>query len=182
MPSIDKIRAIHHPTRRRIIDYLGVNGPAQVGALADALGQQVGSISHHLRVLERQDVVARVPELAHDRRTSWWRLESSSISWSVDDFATVVDRMTARAAQRANIDHQLRKLAEWMRRADDSSQEWREAATSSDLGTVATAAELKELGRRLLETAAEWSSEIDRDDGQEREPVFLFLHAFPTRP
>ncbi len=73
MTTIDVLRAVHHPIRRRIIEYLYINGDSQVGALAKDLEQQVGSISHHLRMLERAGVVERAPELATDGRTSWWR-------------------------------------------------------------------------------------------------------------
>src|SRR4051812_388939 len=87
MTTIETLRAVHHPTRRRMIDLLYLHGPSQVGTLARELGEQVGSISHHLRMLERAGVVAPAPELMTDGRTSWWRLVESSMSWSVDDFA-----------------------------------------------------------------------------------------------
>ena len=45
MTSIDVLRAVHHPTRRRIVDVLHLRGPSQVGTLARALGEQVGSVS-----------------------------------------------------------------------------------------------------------------------------------------
>src|SRR6478609_9324059 len=108
---IETLRAFHHPTRRRMVDYLYLHGPTQVGTLARELDQQVGSISHHLRMLQRAGVVAPAPELATDGRTSWWRLEQDTLSWSVEDFDGAADRTQARAAQRLNIDHQLAKLA-----------------------------------------------------------------------
>ena len=61
MTSIEILRAVHHPTRRRMVDFLYLHGPSQVGTLARELGEQVGSISHHLRMLERAGVVAHVP-------------------------------------------------------------------------------------------------------------------------
>jgi predicted transcriptional regulator len=62
MPTtIDTLRAVHHPARRRIIDYLFIHGESQVGTPANALEQQVGSISHHLRMLERVGVVRTRP-------------------------------------------------------------------------------------------------------------------------
>ena len=59
MEQIQAITAVHHPVRRRIFDYLGLYGVSQVTTLAHALDQQVGSISHHLRMLEHADVGAR---------------------------------------------------------------------------------------------------------------------------
>jgi DNA-binding transcriptional ArsR family regulator len=183
MTSIETLRAVHHPTRRRIIDVLGLDGPRRVGQLADALDEQVGSISHHLRVLERAGVVGRVPELATDGRTSWWRLEVRSLAWSVEDFAdSPADRAQAKAAERVNIDHQLGRLSAWKRSADAAPASWRRAAFTTDTTTRATAEELAALHEALEATLRDWRSGIDTDDGQERRPVFVFAHGFPTAP
>ena len=181
--SIETLQAVHHPMRRRIIDYLFVRGPSQVGALARVLDQQVGSISHHLRMLERVGVVARVPELAVDGRTSWWRLDDASISWSVEDFAdNPADRAQARAAERLNIDYQLGRLSTWKQRREVMGEDWRRAAFTSDVLATATSEELTALGQALVRTWNEWRESIDREDGQAREPVFVFAHGFPIQP
>ncbi|HYG93247.1 MAG TPA: helix-turn-helix domain-containing protein [Nocardioides sp.] len=183
MTSIEMLRAVHHPTRRRIIDFLGLNGPSRVGLLAGALDEQVGSISHHLRMLERVGVVTQVRELATDGRTSWWRLDVRSLAWSVDDFAdSPADRAQAKAAERVNIDHQLGRLSAWKRAADAAPATWRRAAFTTDTTTKASAEELARLHELLEETLREWRAGIDLDDDQEREPVFVFAHGFPTAP
>lgn len=183
MTSIDVLRAVHHPTRRRIVEYLHVYGPSQVGTFARAFGEQVGSVSHHLRMLERAGVVARAPELATDGRTSWWRLELESITWSVDDFADApAERAQAHAAERLNIEHHLGKLSTWKRSSHAADRAWRDAAFSHDLLELATADELRDLQEVLLEAARAWRAGIDRTDGRHREPVFVFTHGFPTAP
>ena len=183
MVSIDVLTAVHHPVRRRIIDHLVLHGPSQVGTLAQAFGEQVGSISHHLRMLERVDVVERAPELATDGRTSWWRYKALSISWSPDDFSeSPADLHRARAAEKLNFEHQVAKFVGWKRRSGSFSPEWRRAAYSSDSLAKATPDELSDLLDRLRATLQDWRDEIDPDDGQEREPVFLFMHGFPAEP
>ena len=183
MTSIETLRAFHHPTRRRMVDYLYLHGPTQVGTLARELGEQVGSISHHLRMLERAGVVAPAPELATDGRTSWWRLEQASISWSVDDFAGDTAAMVAAtAAERLNIDHQLGKLAAWKRAAAKADPEWRQAAFTTDFLALATPDELTALHEALSEVTRTWRAGIDAGDGAVREPVFVYAHGFPTRP
>lgn len=184
MTSIETLRAVHHPTRRRIVEYVAVNGPSQVTTLARALGEQVGSISHHLRMLERVGLIERAPELASDGRTSWWRrAPESMVSWSVDDFAdNPADRMAAKAAEKLNIEFQLGKLAAWKNEQDRAAPEWRRAAFSSDTSASATAEELSHLQEMLLETVRTWKDSIDTCDGAERSPVFIFIHGFPTRP
>jgi DNA-binding transcriptional ArsR family regulator len=180
--SIETLRAVHHPTRRRMVDYLYLHGPTQVGTLARELEQQVGSISHHLRMLERAGIVAAAPELATDGRTSWWRLEQESVTWSVDDFADAAERMQAKAAQRLNIDHHIAKLSAWIGESEQADPAWRHAAFSSDALGVASPTELAELSEALRVVTREWRERIDLDDGTERSPVFVFTHGFPTRP
>lgn len=180
--TIELLAVVHHPVRRRIVEYLVLNGPAQVGTLARAFDEQVGSVSHHLRMLERVDIVERAPELAHDGRTSWWRYRDLSMSWSVDDFERPVDQHRARAAEKLNLEHQLRKLVAWKQREAGYDVAYRRAAYSTDSLAHATPEELTDLGHRLQALIQGWRSEIDLDDGQEREPVFLFSHGFPTQP
>lgn len=184
--SIETLRAALHPTRRRIVEYLVLHGPSQVGTLARELGEQVGSVSHHLRMLERADVVARAPELAEDGRTSWWRLEERSFSWSADDFADPAQRMEAKAAERTNLEHQLRKLSEWKRQADQAPAAWRRAAFTTDFTVLATPDELAEIDALLLRELTAWRerilARIEADGAGDREPVFVFVHGFRTRP
>jgi len=182
MTTIDVLRAVHHPTRRRIIEVLYLHGPTQVGTLARELGEQVGSISHHLRMLERAGVVAPAPELATDGRTSWWRLEQDTLSWSVEDFDDAADRTQAKAAQRLNIDHQLTKLAAWKNSSEHADPAWRRAAFSSDFLAMATPDELLALQDALIETVRRWRDDLPDDTEDQRSPVFVFTHGFPTRP
>ena len=183
MEPIEVITAFAHPTRRRISEHLRLAGPAQVGGLARVLDEQVGSISHHLRMLERVGLVERVPELATDGRTSWWRALPVSLSWSADDFPdSAADRARVRAAERANVQHHLDKLAAWWRRRAEAPLPWRRAAFTVDELTRATPAELERLSSALVETLRVWRESVDLDDGQDRAPVFVLAHGFPTTP
>ncbi len=181
-PSITDLVAMHEPARRRIVDLLAARGPSQVGTLARELDAQVGSISHHLRMLERAGVVERAPELATDGRTSWWRLVERTWAWSPEDFDGPAEHHQAVTAQGLNTRHQAELLRSWRSRAAEAGPAWREAAFSTDLTTRATAAELADLAQRLDATVDEWLASFDRDDDQEREPVFVFAHGFPFQP
>lgn len=177
MEDISVITAISHPLRRRIYDHLLLYGTTQVTALARALESQVGSVSHHLRMLERAGLVQREADPTGDRRTSWWRLARRSLSWSSRDYAdSPAAAYLAREAQRLNLRHQLERLQQWNRVSGDSDAE----GFSTDALAWATAAELTELQNRVTRTIDEWRESIDREDGQERMPVFFFAHGFPT--
>ncbi|MCE7480569.1 MULTISPECIES: winged helix-turn-helix domain-containing protein [Microbacterium] len=184
MEEIRAITAVHHPVRRRIVDYLGLYGASQVTTLARALDQQVGSISHHLRMLERAGIVERADAPNADKRTSWWQPTRRSFTWSADDFEdSPSNALLAREAERTNISTQLQRLKSWhggkQRRPEP---EWSRAAFSTDALAWASAAELTQLSEALRDTIDAWRTAIDREDGAERRPVFVFAHGFPTTP
>ncbi|HJA03411.1 MAG TPA: ArsR family transcriptional regulator [Candidatus Microbacterium stercoravium] len=87
MVTTRTLRVLYHPDRRRILDVLTARGASRVGDIASALDMQVGSVSHHLRMLESEGFVERADDLRTDGRTSWWRSVPRSFAWSVDDFA-----------------------------------------------------------------------------------------------
>ncbi|WP_018156734.1 ArsR/SmtB family transcription factor [Demetria terragena] len=180
MENINVVVAIHHPTRRRLVDHLVLHETAQVGTIAAALDLQVGSVSHHLRMLRKAGVVEQVADPGSDGRTSWWRLTRTKFAWSPDDFSSPAQRMQARDAVRANLTHQFTRLKQWLDRRDSASPAWAGAAFSNDSLAWATPEELSDLSGRLAETTREWRQAIDRSDGQERRPIFTFAHGFPT--
>jgi len=191
MEEIEAITAVHHPVRRRIVDHLGLYGASQVTTLARALDLQVGSISHHLRMLERAGIIERADDPTGDRRTSWWQSARKSFSWSVDDFAdSPANAMLARGAARSNIRTQIGRLSAWHRNTTASPQ-WSRAAFSTDSLAWASAEELARLSTALNDTIDAWKRSIERDGADRvetdqsetgRRPVFVFAHGFPTSP
>ncbi|MGN7947988.1 helix-turn-helix domain-containing protein [Microbacterium sp. 22215] len=182
MEDISVITAVHHPLRRRIYDYLLLYGTSQVTTLARSLESQVGSISHHVRMLERAGLVERVEDPSGDRRTSWWTLARRGFTWSADDFSdSPAEALLAREAQRQGIRMQIDRLQRWQRRHDDPAYA---AYDASNTETTAWASpeELRDLSARILRTLEEWRESVDLDDGQQRTPIFVFAHAFPTTP
>ncbi|SKC58921.1 winged helix-turn-helix domain-containing protein [Krasilnikoviella flava] len=187
MERIEAITAVHHPVRRRIYDYLSLHGTAQVTTLARALGLQVGSVSHHLRMLKRAGVVEHAPDTTGDRRTSWWQTSRSGLTWSAEDFTdSPADALLAREAERANVETHVGRLRAWHRRTAPLP-EWARAAFSIDTLAWATPDELEALSAAMRETFAAWQAGIDESDAEadadaERRPVFVFAHGFPTVP
>lgn len=176
------ITAVHHPSRRRIFDYLLLYGTSQVTAIARALDSQVGSISHHLRMLERASVVERAEDPTGDRRTSWWRLARRGMTWSAEDYAdSPADALLAREAERQGIRMQIERLQRWRRRhTDPVATEY--DAFNTEVTAWASPEELRDLSERLRQTLSEWRETVDPADGTPRVPVFFFAHAFPTEP
>jgi DNA-binding transcriptional ArsR family regulator len=181
--DIDKIAAMAHPARRRILDLLSAYGPATVGSLARDSDERVGSVSHHLKMLARAGLIEEAPELARDRRESWWRIVRASWSWSVADFdQDPAGRVVAEAAEREQLRGCVDKVHGWFDRRADYDRDWRLAAFSTTSRLNLTAEELDELGRRLSQVMVDFAESVDTNDGQERESVFAFAYAVPSAP
>jgi DNA-binding transcriptional ArsR family regulator len=183
----DLLVAYHHPIRRWLCDLLAIDGPANVGMLAARTGLAVGSVSHHLKALHRQDLIEPAPELARDTRESWWRVKLRGLAWSVDDFEEgTLGRRVAEAAEGENFRHQLRAVRDWLRQAPDEDRSWRQAAESYDTLVLATSDQLADLGDRITRLVNEWSAECQEDRAARpdavRRPVRAIARTFPSGP
>ncbi|NGN70109.1 helix-turn-helix domain-containing protein [Streptomyces sp. A7024] len=70
--SPEALKALGHPLRLRILRQLGTHGPATSTTLSAALGENTGTLSYHLRMLERAGLIEDVPERTGGRER-WWR-------------------------------------------------------------------------------------------------------------
>jgi DNA-binding transcriptional ArsR family regulator len=181
--DISKIAAIHHPLRRRLMEMLGVDGPATASQLAERSGQLVGNVSHHLKMLAKAGLIEEAEELAKDRRERWWRSVPMSLSWSVADMeGNTADELVAEAAEQQNLSHHVDKVHQWFEHRGNYSRDWVQAAFATEYWLRLTSEELVELTEKLSDVIADFQRSVDLEDGQAREPVFVFAHAVPAKP
>jgi DNA-binding transcriptional ArsR family regulator len=178
---IEVIAAVHHPARRRILDYLQLHDSATVGGIAAALDLQVGSVSHHLKTLEQAALVEPDAGATGDRRQSWWRAVSRSISWSTDDF-TGAERQLAEAAEVENLQHQLRRVIAWLSIRQGFDPAWVSAAFSTDQYVEASPAQLAELGRRINALLVDFAHDCKANPSDDQVPVFVLARGVPAQP
>ncbi|MGI8333222.1 ArsR/SmtB family transcription factor [Actinomadura scrupuli] len=176
------LAAMSHPLRRRLMDVLKVYGPATASALAGRTGQAVANVSHHLKVLGAAGLIVEAPELAKDRRERWWRLVAPELRWVTGDFDDDPARQAvANAAVSLALDRQVGLVRAWYAVREERPA-WNGAAFSADKWLHLTPAELNELEREILAVLDRWGRRNPPDDGQAREPVFLFAHGVPAQP
>ena len=65
-------KAMSHPLRREMLAHLDERGPATSTTIAEALGENTGTTSYHLRVLADAGIIEEVPGRAGGRER-WWR-------------------------------------------------------------------------------------------------------------
>jgi DNA-binding transcriptional ArsR family regulator len=177
------LRALSHPTRRRLLDALTVDGPSTVSGLAERLQQAVGSVSHHLKVMHDAGLVVEAPEHARDQRERWWQRAATGFSWSETAFAnSETSAAIADAAALVNLEHQLDKVRAWMSSSETSELAWRDAAFATDFWLQLTPDELSALSRELLELLERWNAHTRDGARQGRAPVFIFARGMPASP
>jgi len=142
------LKALVHPLRIAMWEYLGDHGSATATQLAQVLGESTGQTSYHLRQLERFGFVEDDPE--HPRgRDRWWRAVGFTVlPDDIRDDAMhedVVVLLRSRIAARASL------LARWVDHHRDEPPDWLEAATSTEARARMTAAELTALSDELEE-------------------------------
>lgn len=177
------LAAMAHPLRRRVLDVLQVHGPSTVTALAEATGEPVPNLSHHVKILARAELIVEAPERARDRRERWWALASPSLRWSPQDFAVdPAASVVAQAALSLNLDRHLGVLRAWYAAAEEERERWSDAAFTTDKWLHLTPAELSELSREVIDVYDRWAARKVSDDGEHREPVALFAYGVPAEP
>jgi DNA-binding transcriptional ArsR family regulator len=184
--SVEQVAASGHPVRRRLLETLGVDGPATASQLAERTDQLVGNVSHHLKMLARAGLVEEVPELAKDRRERWWRRIPLSLSWSLADVrGDPVGEAVAISAEHENLEHHVGAVRGWIEARDTTPERydeaWTSAAFSSDTWAWATPDELHRLGEAVNRLLVEFT-ETHREPGPGRESCFVFAHGVPRRP
>jgi len=176
------LSAMANPFRARMMDALKVDGPSTASGLAQRTGQAVGSASHHLKVLAEAGLVEEAPELARDRRERWWRLVTPGTRWSRAELADDTAAVTAAyAAEALALQRQFERTREWNANAA-SVPEWDDAAFATQNWMRLTPEELGELAAEVVDVLVRWAQREVPDDGQEREPVFVFARGFPAQP
>jgi DNA-binding transcriptional ArsR family regulator len=181
--TVDTLAAMTHPVRRRLIDVLSAAGPATVGSLAETTGERIGSISHHLKVLAANGLIEEAPELARDRRESWWRMVKGSWRWSVANFDDdPAGEIIARAAEEQTLRSNFDKAKSWYDSRDDYDAAWVEAAFVSTSWLKATPDELTDLGNRMESLIHDFVASQAEAPDAERESIYFFTYGLPVKP
>lgn len=107
------LRAIAHPTRRRILDELGATGPMRAADVGDALGIPANQASFHLRQLAKYGVIEPAPEAARDKRDRVWKLRDER------GFRVDVDEIASQPGGKAAISVFRQNEAAWAHRLVD---------------------------------------------------------------
>ncbi len=142
------MRALAHPARIEIVDYLNNSGAVVTATeCAGMVGLTPSATSYHLRELAKYGLVEQAPSRG-DGRERVWRGAGAGLRIEGD-----LSEPEAREAERALVDAYLtrdfNRARGWARRQGDEPSEWRDASVLVSTKLLVTVEELTELSEQI---------------------------------
>ncbi|WP_155388935.1 helix-turn-helix domain-containing protein [Catellatospora paridis] len=177
------LRAMAHPVRLRLINELGLHGPATATQLAERVGESAANCSWHLRQLAKFGFIEEAEGGVGRNRP--WRWVPMGNRWGGADEPP--ELMQAGSELNATLlAQELAARNRWdeQRQTDDTA--WRHAAFSVQNVTWLTADELKALEDELVAVLTRHNQRItdpaSRPEGSRPVRMVTWSHPEPDRP
>jgi len=159
-----RLRALAHPLRWELLDFVGSYGPATATRCAEALGESVASCSYHLNMLAKYGFIEEAPG-SHGRERPW-QVTSYRQVLGVDD-ADPETRVAALAAGDSLIDRHVALIKQRHAIPAEGPTAWRQANNVITSTLFVTAEEAQQLRADLIEIAERFA---DRTKDQSLRP------------
>lgn len=179
--DLDAVRALAHPHRVSILQYLLSGPPRTATECAAEVGGTPSACSYHLRELERFRLVERA-EPADDGRARPWRAAAAGFSVGVGTDGTPAARAASAALTSAELTENQRLLQRYLDRRDTLDDGWRQAADLHTFELAVTADELRELNAAIAEVLRRYRAPSRGDAPPDAQPVHVVYQAFPRLP
>ena len=140
------MRALAHPVRLAMLEYLGRVGDATATECAEHVGASPSACSYHLRTLAKWGLVEDVP--GSDGRERRWRKLKQGLRWTHRGGPGAA--AAASALRRTFISRDLALLDAYLRAEPELPPEW-QGALYAQATLLVTAAELEDLESRLMD-------------------------------
>jgi DNA-binding transcriptional ArsR family regulator len=170
------LKALAHPLRQQILRQLNRDGPATSTSLAQALGENTGATSYHLRRLAVHGFVEEVPERGRGRER-WWRARSRDLRFPP---RSRMDRETQTAFDelvRLNVADDLDAFVRFQRERH-AMGEWGDALLFSRGALRLTVDELRQFWDDYMALYRRYARDTEPPEDDARRVLVRFV-AFP---
>lgn len=141
----ERIRALAHPIRLRLLDHLGDIAEATATECAEAIGESPASCSFHLRILEKYGFIERAERRGREKP---WRVVTASLDMRPDPELPGSLRAVQEVAL-LGLEAEFQRARAFFAHADHESDEWVQASTFTRSSFWVTAEELAQLSHDL---------------------------------
>lgn len=176
----NRLKALSHPTRLRILTVMSDTKLVTVGQIAEQLGESAGTVSYHLKQLEKAGFVTQTPSPDGDNRRSCWLAAQSRLEINADAavdsaMATTMDQVSSTFRQEA-----------WQRyrsASDNLPKQWTDPTVTSSSVLRLTSEEYARMSQELRELFNTWTSRnLAHEEGDGSQSVMLNIDAFRWLP
>ena len=174
--DVELMRAMAHPLRAALLNYLMAVGPRTASECAAAVDSTASNCSWHLRQLNGWGLVERVD--ATDGRERPWRATQVGLEFGEPgpDPSTRAAWLGVMASSAAN-DHVLTQR--YLDTVDQLSPDWVQAAGMCTYALRVTPKELTELSQMIDELLKPYRTTVRTDAPVEAQPIHASWRAFP---
>jgi DNA-binding transcriptional ArsR family regulator len=178
----ERIRALSHPLRLRLLDLLGERGELTATQCAELTGESVASCSFHLRMLEKYGFIERAE--SRGREKPWKPVSRGGYATEIDPgepgsvLATV-------ALARMTFQQRAEGLWAAVERLAEEPPEWLNATRLMNGSFWATAAEAAEIADQINELLTRYEGRDDPDqrpEGVRRVRLMTTIHSDAPAP
>jgi len=149
----ERIRALAHPVRIALLDYLNDVTEATATQCAEAVGESPASCSFHLRTLEKYGYIERAERRGREKP---WRVRTADFDMRPDP--EVPGSLPAvQAVASMGLESEFLRATDWFSRIDRESDEWVQATTFTRSAFWATVEELAQLSRDVQELTSRFA-------------------------
>ncbi|GAA4917457.1 helix-turn-helix protein [Stackebrandtia albiflava] len=145
----EMIRALAHPARVAVLDYLSDAGEATATECAKVAGLSPSAMSYHLRTLAKVGLVEDA-EGRGDGRERVWRRKVGGFSVGVEYDAPESEKLVGRAMIEAFQADSDAKMRRWLDAASEEPREWYDTMTFSQVSLKLTVEEVEEFKKGLM--------------------------------
>lgn len=173
------MRALAHPVRLGLIEYMTLHGPLTATEAAEVVGESPSACSFHLRQLAKYGFVEETGEGTGRRRP--WRMTRLGLRFDLDSDDLEV-QWAGTELGGALRERQLARYRSWRATRSSWPLAWRRASIDAEFGFWLTAQELEQLGEELMERLLPLVRERLADPAARPEgarPVEMLLLAYP---
>jgi DNA-binding transcriptional ArsR family regulator len=170
------LRALAHPARWAVLDFLGEHADANATECAAAAGLSTQAVGHHLRVLQKWGLTEQVPSA--DGRETRWALAAPGFTFST---ASPASRGAARALQERLLARDDEIVADYLAHQDEEEAIWQDAAVFASGTVYATEKELSDVAERVRAAIRELERLDPGDRPAGARKVHWVLRAVPRR-
>jgi DNA-binding transcriptional ArsR family regulator len=174
--DVELMRALAHPLRSALLNYLMAVGPRTASECAVAVDSTASNCSWHLRQLNGWGLVERIE--AADGRERPWRATHVGLNFGEfgDDPATRAAQLGILGASMANDQLLTQRFADSI---DQLSPEWRNSAGLNDYALRISASELETLNAAIDALVRPYVATIRDDAPPDARPVHATWRAIP---